>query len=370
MERHGLSDASQHTSPPDVVAAMCGAHAQVMSAAELSVGMRLQGATRQTVRDALWVDHSLVKTFGPRGTVHLLPLRDLPMWTGALAGLAERDGNLPDDARLSPEQTDEVVDAIACALADAELTVDELGEAVVEATGPWAGEEVVPFWYEVVARWRPGIYKAAERGVLCFGPNRSRTVTYTNPHRWLFDFEPLEGTSARAELLERYLHAYGPATPHHFARWLAVPVGVATEIFDSLGDELEQVDVDGTEAWVLAGDTNPSSTPADGVRLLPYFDAYSVGGQPREMLFPGRAYERALAGGQAGNYPVLLIDGTVRGVWHQRRSGRKIHVTVEPLEPLSVRHQLALDDQVERLGEILEGKPELTIGTVTVSPHA
>src|SRR2546430_11134802 len=30
---------------------------------------------------ALWQDRSLVKTFGPRGTVHLLPAADLPMWT-------------------------------------------------------------------------------------------------------------------------------------------------------------------------------------------------------------------------------------------------------------------------------------------------
>ena len=66
-----------------------------------------------------------------------------------------------------------------------------------------------------------------------------------------------------------------------------------------------------------------SASAPHGVRLLPYFDAYVVGCQPRELLFPGRAAERALAGGQAGNYQVLLIDGVVAGVWHQRRSGRR-----------------------------------------------
>jgi hypothetical protein len=29
-----------------------------------------------------------------------------------------------------------------------------------------------------------------------------------------------------------------------------------------------------------------------------------------------------------------------------------------------------LDDQVERIGEFLEGKPQLTIGTVTAGGHA
>jgi hypothetical protein len=88
------------------------------------------------------------------------------------------------------------------------------------------------------------------------------------------------------------------------------------------------------------------------------------------LLFPGRAAERALAGGQAGNYPVLLIDGTVAGVWHQRRSGRKIEITVEPLDRLTAVQRRELDDQVERIGEFFQGKPRLRIGAVTVGAHA
>jgi hypothetical protein len=45
------------------------------------------GPTRADVQRALWEDRSLVKTFGPRGTVHLLATADLPMWTGALSAL-------------------------------------------------------------------------------------------------------------------------------------------------------------------------------------------------------------------------------------------------------------------------------------------
>jgi Winged helix DNA-binding domain len=71
------------------------------------------------------------------------------------------------------------------------------------------------------------------------------------------------------------------------------------------------------------------------VWLLPYFDAYTVGCHPRELLFPGAAATRALNRGQAGNYPVLLINGTVAGVWHQRRQGAKTGITVEPLTRLT-----------------------------------
>ena len=105
--------------------------------------------------------------------------------------------------------------------------------------------------------------------------------------------------------------------------------------------------------------------------LLPYFDAYAVGSHPRSRLFPGEAATRALApSGQAGNYPVLLTDGVVTGVWHQRRSGRQIEVTVEPLIRLTAGQRRALEDQVERIAEILEGHPRLTVGRVTAGAHA
>ncbi|HVL26100.1 MAG TPA: winged helix DNA-binding domain-containing protein [Thermomicrobiales bacterium] len=369
LARHGLLAPAAAATPAGVAGAICGAHAQVMSAAELSIALRLPAATRQDVRRALWADHSLVKTFGPRGTVHLLPAADLPMWTAALTAIPGGTRMAPN-ARMTPEQTEEVIAAIAGALAEAELTVDELGEAVAARTGSWAGDPVMPAFNGMWPRWRQALHTAAHRGALVFGPERGRKVTYTHPRRIAPGFAPANEREAGAWLLRRYLHAYGPATPQQYAKWLSAPSGWATELFASLADELREVTLDGDRAWVNTGDTTMPEAAPTGVRLLPYFDAYGVGSFPRERVFPGRAYERALAGGQAGNYPVLLIDGVAAGVWHQRRSGRTIAITVEPLVDLTAAQRTALDEQVERVGEILEGTPALTIGPVTVGPHA
>ncbi len=170
LERHGLLAPSADTRPSEIVSAMCGAHAQVMSAAELSIGLRIAGSTRATVREALWNDHSLIKSYGPRGTVHLLPAQDLPMWTGALSAIPPSPSPLPEEARLSPEQLEGVIEAMGIALAEAELTDDELTEALSDIAGPWAADPVVPAWYGMWPRWRPAVYIAANRGVLCFGP--------------------------------------------------------------------------------------------------------------------------------------------------------------------------------------------------------
>ncbi|MGH3204289.1 MAG: DNA glycosylase AlkZ-like family protein, partial [Streptosporangiaceae bacterium] len=82
MARHALAEPAADLAPADVAGLLCGAHAQVLSAAELSIGRRLAGATRTDVQRALWTERTLVKTFGPRGTVLLLATADLPMWTG------------------------------------------------------------------------------------------------------------------------------------------------------------------------------------------------------------------------------------------------------------------------------------------------
>jgi hypothetical protein len=372
MERQFLTRPAEDGTPvAEVVGAMLGAHAQVLSAAEVSVGVRAAEVTRAEVRAALWEEErrSLVKTFGPRGTVHLLPADELPLWCGALSAIPVGASPHAPDVRVTPEQAEQIVTAIGDALDGVCLTVDELSEEVVARTGPWAGDRVMPAFQDLWPRWRQVTHRAGQSGALCFGPNRGRKVTYTRPPR----FEPMPGEAALRELVRRYLWAYGPATPQHFAKWLAAPGGWAAGLFRTLaeGGEIEEVDFEGAAAWVAAGDSEFPDASVRGVRLLPYFDAYAIAAQPRELLFPGAAYPRALAGGQAGNYPVLLVDGVVAGVWHQRRQGRRTTVTVEPIgRRLSARQERELGEQVERVGDVLEARAELVVGTVTVGPHA
>ena len=370
MARHSLLGPASDSSPAEIASALCGAHAQILAAAQLSIGRRIAGATRANVQRALWVDRTLVKTFGPRGTVHLLATADLPMWTGALSALPSSVPKHPDQVRFTPEQTDEVIGAMGHALADAELTVDELTEELRVRVGPWAVERTMAAFQDTWPRWRQLTSTAAHRGVLCFGRDRGRNVTYTNPRRSLRDFRPQEGATATRTLLRRYLFAYGPATPQHFAKWLAIPPRQAAQLFDEMTDELEPVSLDGAPAWTLAGDTAIPEAHR-GIRLLPYFDAFVVGGQPRQLLYPGKAAKRALTpAGQAGNFPVLLVDGVVGGVWHQRRTGRGLQVTVEPLRNLTAPQRRELDDEVELVGSVMEADATLMVGRVTVGAHA
>lgn len=342
----------------EAVRRMCGAHAQIQSAAEHSIARRLEGVTRADVQAALWERGELVRTFGPRGTVHLLPAADLHLWCGALTAV---DGGTPrhaDGVRLDDGQVEQVVAAVGDTLAERDLTLAELDAAVGERLGAWAVEETMPAFGTLWPRWRQAITTAAHRGALCFGRPRGRAVTYSSPLRLLPGFAPASAEVAVPWLVRGYLAGYGPSEPAHLARWLATGESWARS------------------AWASAAVGEGVRTdPSDAVGIpevvmLPYFDAYVVAAQPREQLFPGRAWQRALAGSQAGNYPVLLVRGVVGGVWHGKRSGKRLAVTVEPLVPVTRGLRSAIEGEVARIGEILQARPELTFGQVTVGPHA
>ncbi len=312
MARHGLTEPVSGVGPAAIARLLCGAHAQVLSAAELSVGRRIAGATRADVQRALWQERALVKTFGPRGTVHLLPTADLPMWIGALSALPPSVPTHPEAVRFTPGQAEEIIAAIGAALADAELTVEELTEAIADIAGGWAVKRTMEAFGGRWPRWRQLTSTAAHRGVLCFGPDRGRKVTYTSPRRWLPGLRPAEGDTALRALMARYLYAYGPATAAHFARWLGISPRYAAGLFDRLCGELERVDLDGELAWTLAGNTVTPSQAYRGICLLPSFDPYVVAGQPRVRLYPRLAAGRELPGaagrrrGRRGVAPAAL----------------------------------------------------------------
>jgi hypothetical protein len=63
-----------------VAADLCGLHAQVMSSAELTLWARVDELRPGDLARELWDERRLVKTWAMRGTLHLLPASDVPVW--------------------------------------------------------------------------------------------------------------------------------------------------------------------------------------------------------------------------------------------------------------------------------------------------
>lgn len=357
------------TSPTAAVQQMLAAQAQVATAAEVSIALRLSSGRCADVRSAL-ADGRLIRAAGLRGTIHTISADDLALWTGVFESMPAARWAVSGDLEPTPAEVDTLCAAIRTTVAEAteSLTLDELHDGVVARAGAWAGDPVMPAFQDMWPRWRLVQAVAARRGLLCFGPNRGRAVTYAAPPA----FEPVDPQDAATDLLDRYLRAYGPSTPAAYAKWHATPIGWANRTFEAMTSQarIVEVDFDGTSAWLAHDDLEFPAGPPCGIRLLPYFDALAIAAYPRERFFPGRAYERALAGGQAGNFPVVLVDGEVAGVWRQRKAGRRVKITVETLDLLPRSRRPELEAAVAHIAALQDLQADLTLGEVTTGPHA
>jgi len=372
LARHFLVEPAPRERLVDVVGAVCGIHAQVMPSAEISLGLRVAGCARADLRTELWERRSLVKTYGLRGTVHLFPAGELPLWLAAVAANPEPARSRPPEGALDPAQEKAVVEAIADALDGQRLTRDGLEAEVARRVGSWAVEPGQPAFGGTWPKWMTGIGAAARAGVLCFGPNEGNKVTYVRLDQWVDLPGVVDGTQALTEVLRRFLAAYGPATHQEFARWFHMEERAAADLFRSLRTEVMEVDVEGWRAWLPAADTadEPASPAAGGsVLLLPHFDCYVVGAYPRERFLPAVWAERGLPRGTASQLPVLLVDGVVGGLWHRRRTGRKLEITVEPFGRLTAAQRRAVEAGADRIGAILQTAVTLAFGPVPARPH-
>lgn len=355
LKRSHLLEPAPREHVAAVVSDVCGVQAQVMAAAELAIGVRVEGLTQQGVREQLWERRTLVKTYGPRGTQHVLPATELPMWMAALRAISDRHTVLWHElADVSRQQMDELAAATREVLDGQTMSRDELSEALRGHAGAWADERLSSTWGDLLA-------PAALFGALCFGPPRGTKVTFVRADQWIEGWEEKDPNQSLLEVARRFLKAYGPSTAQEFARWFSMKPADARELFDQLAEDVEAVDVEGTNAVALIGDLDePFEEDRDIVRLVPQYDAFVLGSRPKEQLVADpvtdriRAHKKGRYEGAAG-VPTMLVDGRVTALWERRKSGGRVDVVVEPVEPLTSRQHKRLHTEAQRVANFFGG---------------
>jgi uncharacterized protein YcaQ len=180
----------------------------------------------------------------------------------------------------------------------------------------------------------------------------------------------LEPDAALVEVLRRYLRAYGPAAHQDFARWFWLKPEQARRVMDSIAGELEEIEVEGRTAYVLAGDADTTPTSEAGaVRLLPQYDCYVLGGVPRDRLVPEAARKRISAHGRgrlegAVGLPVLLVDGVVAGMWERHVLSKRVELKVEAFVQLTSLQRVQLEAEAARIGDFLGLEAALVLGSL------
>lgn len=324
-----------------VVRDTCGIHAQVLGSAELQLAARVEGITREDVREALWERRSLVKTWTLRGTLHLHPADELGLWTAARrAVVRERDYEVD-----GLERVEEIVAAIGEALRGRRLLREELADAVA------ARVDAAPR-AQLASGWGYYLGDAAVAGVLCFGPPQGQKVTFCHPDDWLGPQASWDPREALREAARRYAATYGPVTYRDFREWFtsrSFTADAARELFD-------EVDLPEPEPF----------EPGRCVRLLPEYDAYVMGVRDREQLVPPEVREQVAAHGK-GRYegpagtPFLLVDGVCAGIWSRKRTAKRVDLTVAPARTLAKVERAGVEAEAERIGAFYGLPAQLSI---------
>ena len=368
VARSSLDERASADRLVEVAGALCGVHAQVQASAELQLAARLEGVVQADVRAALWETRTLAKAWTVRGTLHLHPADELPLWLAARrAVVGSTDSGLPawpDPAGVVHSALDasevEAVRAAVWEVLDGRcLLRDELAEEVVDRVGAAPRE-----------RLRSGFAFFLDE--LCQGPPQGSRITLVRPDQWIDGWrEVTDLDGALREACRRFLHAYGPARPGDFRQWCgstAFKVADARALFESLGDELEEIRVADRACFVLRGD---QSFPEQShqVRLLPEYDAYVMGFRERDELIPQPVREQIAAHGR-GRYEgpaavrLVLVDGIAAGLWQRRKRGRRLELEVRLVRRVGKSDREELRREAERLGAFLGLEPVLSVGSI------
>jgi len=354
LSQHGLSPRLNSRDVVQAVTRTAGIQAQVMSAAELALCTRVEGLSVQDVRSALWQDHTLVRTWAMRGTLHLLSARELPLYVAARDWHNDaRWSNYFAEFGLSPAQQEAFLLAVPHVLEQGPLTRLQLADAVAKQTGVAHLRDLI-----LSSSWGSPLKPSAYRGDLCFGPGQGQSATFMNPRVWIGNWQPIEPELALQELARRYLQAYGPATPEDFAFWWGCTKGSARKLLQSIAEELEEVEVEGWQALALRA-TLPlmqSFEPVEQIHLLPLFDAYTIG-VPRDCEpLLAQAYKRQVFNLQGWTFAVILVNGSIQGIWryNTRRSQTVVKVNLFSSFTASIRK--GIEAEAERLSDFFNTK--------------
>ena len=367
LARHHLLQPAPASALAQVSSQICGIHAQMAPSAELMLGLRVAGITRQDVRGALWDTRLLVKTVGVRGTLHLFPADEVPLWMAANRLRFASEERRRSRSGLDMDRFFEVVEAISDIVGPQPIGRPELEAELERRVGAWAVARNQG-WVGSYANWPMAVGWAAALGRVCYGPGQGGRSTFVRLADWSGwrDEDPF---SAGLWVFRRFLYAYGPSTLAEFGRWFGLEPAPLKRLFAGLRDELVAVEVEGEQRWLLLGDEHGFEPAPQAVHLLPHFDVYVVGSHPRNQLIPPTGVIGQVAPGTAAPLPVVLVGGRVMGLWRRESKGKRLRITVDAHVPLDSSQKDAIAEQAVRVGEILELTSELEFGPLPIRFH-
>ena len=363
--RHRLTPTSRAQDVCDAVRSVVAFHSSDPASVFLSAWARTQELEIRRLESALYAERTLVRMLAMRRTLFVVPRELVPVVDAAAsqavaANERRKLEKFIDESGVSDDPAAWLAAAGAAALA----ALEARGEA---STSELAGDH--PLLAERLrmglgTRWEADV-GAASRVLLLLAAEgkivrgRPRGGWTASQYRWvpierLGPLERPEPGDARAELLRRYLAAFGPVTETDMRWWTGWSARNARAALASVPHA--EVDLDGAVGYVLRDDLEPEPREVPSAALLPALDPTTMGWKLRDWYLGPHVEAVFDRNGNAG--PTVWWGGRVVGGWAQRRDGEIVYRLLEDL-----------GEDAERTIEVEGERLAAWLGDVRVTPR-
>jgi hypothetical protein len=312
--------------PATVIERLVGMQAQWPSAPYVGIWTRTTSFRREALEREL-ARGTVVKATVMRQTLHLVTPRDYALLRAAMS-----ETNFPWESQLAKRLA-----PIARALTEsgAVKTADALAELAKHDLGGLSPARAWRFARaaaHLVHHHETALWRARPEG---------RFVALDEPEIHV----PVE---ARAEMLRRYLAAFGPASRRDIVAWSMMHVPEIAAALELLEPLRRFRDENGRELLDVARAPLPGADIPAPVRFLPKWDNVLLGFADRTRILP-EEHRKTVIGVNGDVAQTFLVDGFVAGTWRVE-NGR---IVVAPFASLSRAVQREVKDEAARLEAFL-----------------
>jgi hypothetical protein len=355
--RHRLFPEAHATRPVETARSLVALHSTDAATVFLSTWARTRDFEPAHLERALYDERSLVRMLGMRRTLWVVPDDLAPVVHAACTRtVAARERRRLEQFVAQSGVADDPagwVDRMAAAALDALAARGEAFTSDLTRDDPLLATKLR---LGVGSRWEAEASAAsrilpllAAEGAIVRG--RPRGSWTQGQYRWALAPDGpvcVDTAAAQAELLHRWLYAFGPATEVDIRWWTGWTAREARAALAATPHHV--VELDGSTGYVRADDLEPIEPPEPSAALLPTLDPTTMGWKERDWYLGPHAEVLFDRNGNAG--PTVWWSGHVVGGWSQRADGEVVFSLLDDVGREAVQ---AVEGEATRLASWLGG---------------
>lgn len=339
----------------------------------LAIGARLDRFSREEFDLALETRKSLLQIWSLRSAPYISPVADYPVFTTGISPTTEAEclflmRGAADHLRRFGLTATWAVELTAGALQTVfapgtPLTKDELGVRLAGQVRQYLPASLQEAWDEPdgmrtntfgqsIVRYALSVVSLS--GILCSVPLPGvRAAGYMLTDSWLgYPPSSMDIMKARAELVRRFAHYYGPCDRNGFTHWAGVSPEYVRHSWSLISAELIPVMVNHHKKWIPAADLDfiQNAQPAVGVHLLPPHDPY-LSAPDKDLLVPEDSLRRQIWR-VVGSPGAVLNNGEIVGIWRPNKRGRALSIEISLFSPENDLDRASVEQAAQRMASL------------------